>query len=126
MESAPGRRMTFAVTLIAAAVLVVVNVWLHSGPGSYRLATAPTKSGLSLLAASYGVLHGEANAYGTACFWQGDASEAKALYRPYRFSAGGFRLSVFDASGNRVVTVGQMVVSARSNGIVPPTSRGSN
>jgi hypothetical protein len=111
------RWRAFAGALIAAAILVGINFWAHSGPGAYRLASSSIKSDASLLARSEGVLHGQANSDGTACFWLGNGGDARALFWPYGYSAGGFPLALYDDSGKRVATVGQYVVLA--GGLMP-------
>jgi hypothetical protein len=107
-----NRWLAFAGVMIVAAILVAINLWLHSGPGSYRLAAESIPINTSMLARSEGVLHGQANSDGTACLWLGNGSGARALFWPYRFTAGGFPLSLYDDSGKRVATIGQYVVLA--------------
>lgn len=113
-----GKRwLAFAGALVAAAFLVAFNLWSHSGPAAYRLASSSIKSNASMLARSEGVLHGQANSDGTACFWLGSGGDARALFWPYGFTAGGFPLALYDDSGKRVAAVGQYVVLA--GGLMP-------
>lgn len=89
----------------------------EAGASTYRIASAPTKSDIILTARREGVLHGQSNADGTACFWLGQTSDGAALSWPYGFTGGGNPLSVYDDSGQRVASVGQYVILA--GGLMP-------
>lgn len=76
---------------------------------SYKIATASTLSAAIHPARAEGVLHGQVNNDGTACFWIDDAPDSRALSWPYGFSARGNPLAVYDEMGQRLVAVGQFV-----------------
>jgi hypothetical protein len=84
-----------------------------SGPlgPEYKIATATQPSDVMMLAQAVGVLGGQTNADGTACFWLGGA-DGTALFWPYGYSARTNPLAVYDDSGNRVAAVGQTVTMA--------------
>jgi hypothetical protein len=75
---------------------------------TYKIATDTSRSGAMHLARAEGVLQGQINSDGTACFWVG-ASTAMALSWPYGYSARANPLAVYDEAGNRVAAVGQKV-----------------
>lgn len=77
---------------------------------TYKIATASTLSAAIQHARAEGVLHGQTNNDGTACFWIDDAPDSRALSWPYGFSARGNPLAVYDDTGHRLVAVGQFVV----------------
>jgi hypothetical protein len=113
----------FAGGLAAAiAVLIVVvlttSLFLAGLPkgltspraSTYRIAAAPTRGDVILRARAEGVLRGQPNADGTACFWLGDSTTGEALSWPYGFTAGGKPLTVYNDLGKPVASVGQYVV----------------
>jgi hypothetical protein len=95
--------------LMAFAILVgcACGSVSHSKPRpQYRIATygkadAYPKAGIS------GVLFGQANEDGTACFWGGGPPPEEAFVWPPGYTAGGDPLSVFDAQGRPVAVVGR-------------------
>ncbi len=77
---------------------------------SYKIATAPGLSGAIHQARAEGVLHGQTNSDGTACFWIDGAPDSRALSWPHGYSARDNPLAVYDETGHRLVAVGQFVV----------------
>lgn len=77
---------------------------------TYKIATASTLSAAIHPARAEGVLHGQVNNDGTACFWIDDPPNSRALSWPYGFSARANPLTVYDDTGQRLVAVGQFVV----------------
>jgi hypothetical protein len=61
------------------------------------------------LAIAGGILQGQVNGDGTACFWLGTSSGGQPLSWPYGYSARANPLAVYDDTGGRVATVGQRV-----------------
>jgi hypothetical protein len=126
MARPPLRRSNVTVALIA--VLISVVVWASIGSVKYRLATAPSPSNFILLARADGVLGGQVNLDGTACFWLGDQQHrGMALSWPWGYSARASpvapalgwtplasisRLAVYDETGRRVARIGQRVAMA--------------
>jgi hypothetical protein len=96
---------------LAMCITALIGGCAPNGPvgPEYKIATAPEPSGLMLFAQAVGVLGGQTNTDGTACFWLGDAGSGTALFWPYGYSARTNPLAVYDASGNRVAAVGQTV-----------------
>jgi len=126
MARPPLRRSTTTVALIA--VLISVVVWAPIGTVRYRVATAPFPSDFFLLARQDGVLAGQVNIDGTACFWLGDQQHrGMALSWPWGYSARASPvapalgwtplasisgLTVYDEGGRRVARIGQRVAMA--------------
>src|SRR5260370_40123433 len=100
--------------LISFVLVAGLSTCVSSPPrvGSYRIATASVRSDIINMARAEGILNGEANADGTACFWLGPNNGAQALSWPFGYTAGGSPLSVYDDSGRSVASVGQHVVFA--------------
>jgi hypothetical protein len=100
----------------ACAIVPVLLLITACGGGSappslgYKIATATVRSDVSHLARVEGVLHGQVNTDGTACFWIDDAPDSRALSWPYGYSSRGNPLAVYDGTGQRLVAVGQFVV----------------
>jgi hypothetical protein len=101
----------------AAALAIVPMLLLISACGgaalagdSYKIATAPGLWGAIQHARVEGVLHGQSNIDGIACFWIDDAPDSRALSWPYGYTARANPLAVYDETGHRLVAVGQFVV----------------
>jgi len=104
---------------VRAALFVIAFAFLFTaacggdgsqvGGASYKIATASARSDLMNLASADGILQGQINGDGTACFWLGTSSGGQALSWPYGYSARGNPLAVYDDTGNRVAAVGQRV-----------------
>lgn len=79
-------------------------------PQSYKVATwhGTTPSAGSLTSGS-GLLGGQHNVDGSACFWLGTGDDRAALLWPPGYSAGGSPLSIFDEKGQKIATVGEVV-----------------
>jgi hypothetical protein len=79
-------------------------------PKSYKVATwySPTPE-IGFLSSSTGVLRGQTNADGSACFWLGSGEDRAALLWAPGYSARDNPLSIFDAKGHRIATVGELV-----------------
>lgn len=110
--------------LIAAACLLssACGTEVSQGGGAaYKIATASVRSDYMDLARAVGMLQGQVNGDGTACFWLGTRSAGQALSWPYGYSAKDNPLAVYDDKGNRVATVGQRVTMA--GGLMPDTVR---
>lgn len=100
---------------IASAFLFAAacgGVASQGGGEIYKIATASVRSDHILQARNEGVIQGQANADGTACFWVGTSSDRSALSWPYGYSARASPLAVYDDEGNRVAVVGQRVTLA--------------
>src|SRR5260370_2737517 len=102
------------VVLIAFVLVAGLSACVSSSPGggSYRIASASVRSDIINMARAEGILNGEANADGTACFWLGPNNGAQALSWPFGYTAGGSPLSVYDHSGRSRARVGPHVVFA--------------
>jgi hypothetical protein len=95
-----------ALTIAALTVLRPVMF-----PKSYKVATwySPTPSARVNTGVT-GLLGGQINADGTACFWLvGDGEDRNALEWPSGYSARDKPLSIFDQSGRLVATAGEVV-----------------
>jgi hypothetical protein len=90
------------------ALLAVLGTVMF--PKSYKVATwyATTPSAGSLTSGT-GLLGGQTNADGSACFWLGSAEDRAALLWPPGYSARGNPLSIFDEKGQMIATVGKVV-----------------
>jgi len=102
--------------LLVGAVIALLLVACN-----YRIATQrPPEAGMEavgFLALAHGVLSGEVNLDGTACFWLGNAAQRTVLKWPAGYTAGGTPLSVRNEKGSRVAVVGQFVSLA--GGLAP-------
>jgi hypothetical protein len=100
------------VAACAIPVLLFITACGGASPPSlgYKIATATVRSDVSHLARVEGVLQGQVNTDGTACFWIDDAPDSRALSWPYGYSSRGNPLAVYDGTGQRLVAVGQFVV----------------
>ena len=92
------------------------------GPAStatvtYKIATAPAPSTSSNLARADGVLGGQTNGDGSACFWLSTGRDKIALSWPYGYSARISPLTVYDDTGKPVAEVGEIVTMA--GGLLP-------
>ena len=89
-----------------------------SGSKVYTVATS--NSSVHTLARIQGVLAGQSNADGTACFWLPEAGgERMALIWPHGYSARGNPLSVVDDNGHNLATVGRMVALGGNKDLAP-------
>jgi hypothetical protein len=79
-------------------------------PKSYKVATwySPTPE-IGFQSSTTGVLDGQTNADGSACFWLGNGEDRTALLWPPGYSARDKPLSIFDAKGHMIATVGELV-----------------
>jgi hypothetical protein len=104
--------------IVSAVVLMVSCGGASTSTGeTYRIATASVRSDFMNMARADGVIQGETNGDGTACFWIGTTSKGQALSWPYGYSARANPLAVYDDSGNRVAVVGNRV--AMAGGLMP-------
>jgi hypothetical protein len=109
---------TTSLGIVSAAVLMVSCGGASTGTGeTYKIATASARSDFMNLARADGVIQGQTNSDGTACFWLGTNSAGEALSWPYGYSARANPLAVYDDSGNRVAVVGHRVTMA--GGLMP-------
>jgi hypothetical protein len=69
----------------AIALLALIVVLAGAGSVGYRIAAAPARSDITLLARLDGVLAGQANPDGTACFWVKDGTDRTALFWPWHY-----------------------------------------
>jgi hypothetical protein len=100
-----------AISVLAASTIVllaVVGPVLF--PKSYKVATwyATTPAAGSLTSGT-GLLGGQTNADGSACFWLGSGEDRAALLWPPGYSARANPLSIFDEKGQMIATVGEVV-----------------
>lgn len=103
-----------------AAVLLLMSAC--AGPAStatvsYKIATASVRSDSTNLARSDGVLGGQTNGDGSACFWLSTGRDKIALSWPYGYSARISPLTVYDDTGKPVAEVGEIVTMA--GGLLP-------
>src|SRR5258708_25475034 len=79
------------VVLISFVPVAGLSACVSSSPGggSYRIASASVRSDIINMARAEGILNGEANADGTACFWLGPNHGAQALSWPFWCTARG-------------------------------------
>ncbi|MDQ6879101.1 MAG: hypothetical protein M3082_15710 [Candidatus Dormibacteraeota bacterium] len=91
------------------ALLAVVGTVIF--PKSYKVATwySPTLDTIGSLSSATRVLRGQTSADGSACFWFGSGDDRTALHWPPGYSARDNPLSVFDAKGHMIATVGERV-----------------
>jgi hypothetical protein len=91
------------------ALLAVVGTAMF--PKSYKVATwyATTTASIGSLSSGTGLLGGQTNADGSACFWLGSGEDRAVLLWPPGYSARGNPLSVFDAKGHLIATVGEVI-----------------
>jgi len=113
------RRNLIGMVLSSIVVMAGMSTCAPSSPGvgTYRIASASVRSDIINLARAEGILNGQANADGTACFWLGPDNSGQALSWPFGYTAGGNPLSVYDDSGSLVASIGQHVVFA--GGLMP-------
>jgi hypothetical protein len=100
-------------TAMAAATIALLAVLgTAMFPKSYKVATwyatTPTTGSLT---SGTGLLGGQTNADGSACFWLGSGEDRAALLWPPGYSARGNPLSIFDEKGQMISTVGEVVTS---------------
>ena len=97
--------MAAASTIALLAILGMVMF-----PRSYKVATwSATTPSIGSLSSGTGLLGGQTNADGSACFWLGSGEDRAALLWPPGYSAHGNPLSIFDAKGQMIATVGEVV-----------------
>ncbi len=107
------RRFWPAVAITAMAVstialLAVVGTVIF--PKSYKVATWYSRTPeIGFLSSGTGVLGGQSNADGSACFWLGSGEDRSALLWPPGYSARANPLSIFDKNGHLIATVGEVV-----------------
>ena len=90
------------------ALLVVLGTVMF--PKSYKVATwYATSPSTGSLTSGTGLLSGQTNVDGSACFWLGSGDDRAALLWPPGYSARGNPLSVFDAKGHLIATVGEVI-----------------
>jgi hypothetical protein len=104
----------------AITLMVIVTVGMLAllrpvvFPPSYKVATWYAPKGSVILRPNTGVsgvLHGQANADGSACFWlAADGEDREALEWPPGYSARPNPLSIYDQDGHIVATVGDDVI----------------
>ena len=95
-------------TASTIALLAVVGTVIF--PKTYKVATwySPTPQ-IGFHSSTTGVLDGQINADGSACFWLGSGEDRTALLWPPGYSARDKPLSIFDAKGHMIATVGDLV-----------------
>src|SRR5438874_576734 len=96
---------TLSILMVVIAFTACAST--SNGPQTYRIATASVRSDATHLAGLDGVLRGQSNADGTACFWVGDGSTRIALFWPYGYKAIVPPLAVYDDKDMLVAVVGQ-------------------
>jgi hypothetical protein len=81
-------------------------------PPSYKVATWYSRTpSAGFLTSGTGVLGGQTNADGSACFWLvSDGEGRSALEWPPGYSARGNPLSIFDEKGQMIATVGEVII----------------
>jgi hypothetical protein len=104
-------------TPVVILTLVACGPNVTHGIQTYRIASASVRSDAINLAQSDGVLGGQVNPDGTACFWIGDGPGKTALSWPYGFKGHEPPLSVSDETDTQVAVVGQRVMLA--GGLLP-------
>jgi hypothetical protein len=93
--------------LLTALTMILSAFW---GSNHYKVATGYSSvEGLGFDSGLDGLLGGQTNGDGTACFWIGDGASRMVLVWPQRFSAGGHPLAIIDGKGHALATVGQYV-----------------
>ena len=100
-------RLISALMVLATLAACVPNV--SHGIQTYRVATSAVPGGAAWHALAVGVLGGQVNGDGTACFWIGDGPDMKALFWPYGYKAHQPPLGVSDETGANVAVVGERV-----------------
>ncbi len=100
-------RLVALATLILLVGLIVVI--LNAGLPRWRIASEVKPGAGYFLAVSFGVLEASVNLDGSACLWLQHDSDRTALYWPFGYTAGGWPVSVFDASGHRLGRAGDRV-----------------
>ena len=117
----PTRDLAFGIALVGAAVGAGLALNSALDP-TYRVATAYSSiPGLGFDGGRSGVLGGQTNQDGTACFWVGSGQDQAALVWPEGYSAHGNPLAISDARGRVLATVGQYV--ALRGGLAPEGPR---
>jgi hypothetical protein len=117
----PTRDLAIGIALVGVAVGagLILNSALDP---TYRVATAYSSiPGLGFDGGRSGVLGGQTNPDGTACFWVGSGQDQAALVWPEGYSAHGNPLAISDARGRVLATVGQYV--ALRGGLAPEGSK---
>jgi hypothetical protein len=114
-----------AIGIVLVGVGVGAGLALNSAlDPTYRVATAYSSiPGLGFDGGRSGVLGGQTNQDGTACFWVGSGQDQAALVWPEGYSAHGNPLAISDAKGRVLATVGQYVALRGGNapeGSKPP------
>lgn len=99
-------------TQIVVLTLAACGPTATHGIQTYRIASASVQAEAINLARIDGVLGGEVNSDGTACFWIGDGPAKTALFWPYGYKALDPPLAVYDAGEMRVAVVGERVTMA--------------
>jgi hypothetical protein len=101
-----AQRYRFSPPLVSfAALMVLVSC---AGPG-YKVATTGAEEGLGFNSGLDGVLAGQGNPDGTACFWISNGADRTLLVWPKGYSAGREPLSILDATQKKLATVGDKV-----------------
>ncbi len=106
------------IELVSIVVLVVGCAIGAARTADYAIATQDS-AGFSHAARAGGILHGQVDSDGTACFWLGDGTERVALIWPPGFTAKANPVSVYDSNDNRVGMIGAQI--AVSGGLAPNT-----
>lgn len=110
-----GRLGRFACRLSRAAaclaIIFLVSACVPPGPASFAVATAPSSpSDAGWTARLEGVLKGQSNNDGSACFWVERDGTKTVLVWPANYSGRGMPLTIVDAKGNKLAGVGQYVI----------------
>ncbi len=84
---------------------------------SYKIATASVRSNSINPARADGVLGGQTNGDGSACFWLSTGRDKIALSWPYGYSARVSPLTIYDDTGKPLAQVGEIVTMA--GGLLP-------
>ena len=96
--------------MAATAIALLAVVGTVTFPKSYKVATwYGTTPSIGSLSSGTGRLSGQTNADDSACFWLGSGEDRAALLWPPGYSARGNPLSVFDAKGHLIATVGEVI-----------------
>jgi hypothetical protein len=117
----PARDIAIGIALMGAAVGAGLALDSALDP-TYRVATAYSSTpGIGFDGGSSGILGGQTNQDGTACFWVGSGQDQAALVWPEGYSAHGNPLAISDGRGRVLATVGQYV--ALRGGLAPEGSK---
>jgi hypothetical protein len=115
--------IVFLTTIFGLITLVISGCTASgSAPRTYRVATTLAASGFGLTARLQGLLAGETNSDGTACFSITQDNVKTVLIWPSGFSAQGTPLEIRDESGRALAEVGKQIALSGGPGQTPVTA----